>query len=262
MFLHRPTSLRSSATSVLRAVFSFSRKAARIVIWFSFNRRASRERFAATLFFFRLVQYFSSCNKNKKKEKDANLTFYISYKTWHYVSVYVRFHPHTTLVLRQTKLTVRTREIKTWLPSCPTETHPLLSFNSGTNFHGKHILLSGLLTAGSRIMLVRYIHWPSKVQLMSLRLDSSSNSCVQHFKLLLPSNYLTVLNQQNSKNSSWLASSILGNAFVQSGRYSTLPLYVKVFGQRVKNFDQALEKPAVINLLPFAHLGQKPSLLF
>lgn len=63
MVLHLPTSLRSSATSVRRAVFSFSRKAARMVIWFSFRRLASRERLAATLFFLRLVQYFSSCGK-------------------------------------------------------------------------------------------------------------------------------------------------------------------------------------------------------
>lgn len=63
MVLHLPTSLRSSATSVRRAVFSFSRKAARMVIWFSFRRRASRDRLAATLFFLRLVQYFSSCGK-------------------------------------------------------------------------------------------------------------------------------------------------------------------------------------------------------
>lgn len=63
MVLHLPTSLRSSATSVRRAVFSFSRKAARMVIWFSFRRLASRERLAATLFFLRLVQYFSSCRK-------------------------------------------------------------------------------------------------------------------------------------------------------------------------------------------------------
>lgn len=63
MVLHLPTSLRSSATSVRSAVFSFSRKAARMVIWFSFRRRASRDRLAATLFFLRLVQYFSSCGE-------------------------------------------------------------------------------------------------------------------------------------------------------------------------------------------------------
>lgn len=63
MVLHLPTSLRSSATSVRSAVFSFSRKAARMVIWFSFRRRASRDRLAATLFFLRLVQYFSSCGQ-------------------------------------------------------------------------------------------------------------------------------------------------------------------------------------------------------
>lgn len=60
MFLQRPQSFRSSATCCRSAAFSRSRKEARTVIWFSFSRRASRERFAATLFFFLLDQYFSS----------------------------------------------------------------------------------------------------------------------------------------------------------------------------------------------------------
>lgn len=59
-FLQRPQSLRSSATCCRSAAFSRSRKEARTVIWFSFSRRASRERFAATLFFFLLDQYRSS----------------------------------------------------------------------------------------------------------------------------------------------------------------------------------------------------------
>lgn len=60
-FLQRPSSFRRSATSWRSAPFSFSRKPARMAIWFSFSRRASRERLAATLFFLRLAQYFSSC---------------------------------------------------------------------------------------------------------------------------------------------------------------------------------------------------------
>lgn len=60
MVLQRPQSFRSSATCCRSAAFSRSRKEARTVIWFSFSRRASRERFAATLFFFLLDQYFSS----------------------------------------------------------------------------------------------------------------------------------------------------------------------------------------------------------
>lgn len=60
MFLQRPSSFLMSATSCRRAAFSRSRKAARTVIWFSFSRRASRERLAASLFFKRRLQYFSS----------------------------------------------------------------------------------------------------------------------------------------------------------------------------------------------------------
>lgn len=60
MFLQRPQSFRSSATCCRRAAFSRSRKEARTVIWFSFSLRASRERLAATLFFFLLDQYLSS----------------------------------------------------------------------------------------------------------------------------------------------------------------------------------------------------------
>lgn len=47
------------------------------MIWFSFSLRASRERFAATLFFFLLDQYLSSWGESKEgkqgeavKEKD------------------------------------------------------------------------------------------------------------------------------------------------------------------------------------------------
>lgn len=83
-------------------------------------------------------------------------------------------------------------------------------------------------------MLGKYIHWPSKLQLIRLSIGSSSNFCIQHDKLLLPSNYLLIPNQQNNKNSNWLANSILGSASAQSQRYSTLTLYVKMFGQRVK----------------------------
>lgn len=62
MFLHLPSSFRKSATSWRRAEFSFSRKDARIAIWFSFSLRASRERLAAMLFFLRRAQYLSSCS--------------------------------------------------------------------------------------------------------------------------------------------------------------------------------------------------------
>lgn len=50
MLRQRPSSFRISATSCRRAAFSRSRNAARTEIWFSFSRRASRERFAASLF--------------------------------------------------------------------------------------------------------------------------------------------------------------------------------------------------------------------
>lgn len=50
MLRQRPSSFRISATSCRRAAFSRSRNAARTEIWFSLSRRASRERFAASLF--------------------------------------------------------------------------------------------------------------------------------------------------------------------------------------------------------------------
>lgn len=62
MFLQRPSSFLMSATSWRRAAFSRSRKAARTEIWFSLSRRASLERFAASLFLTRRLQYFSSCH--------------------------------------------------------------------------------------------------------------------------------------------------------------------------------------------------------
>ncbi len=70
MLRHRPSSLRMSATSCLSAAFSRSRKAARTEIWFSFSRRASRERFAASLFLQRRLQYLSSLKKRKKNILD------------------------------------------------------------------------------------------------------------------------------------------------------------------------------------------------
>lgn len=60
MLRQRPSSFRISATSWRRAEFSRSRKAARTEIWFSLRRRASRERFAASLFLKRRLQYLSS----------------------------------------------------------------------------------------------------------------------------------------------------------------------------------------------------------
>lgn len=68
MFLHRPSSFRMSATSCRRAAFSFSRKPARMAIWFSFRRRASRDLLAATLFFLRRAQYLSSCSNYAEKK--------------------------------------------------------------------------------------------------------------------------------------------------------------------------------------------------
>lgn len=62
-FLQRPSSFLKSATSRRRAAFSFSRKEARMAIWFSFSRRASLDRLAATLFFLRRAQYLSSCRE-------------------------------------------------------------------------------------------------------------------------------------------------------------------------------------------------------
>lgn len=67
MFLQRPSSFLMSATSMRRAAFSFSRKLARIAIWFSFSRRASRDRFAATLFFLRRAQYRSSWRERRRR---------------------------------------------------------------------------------------------------------------------------------------------------------------------------------------------------
>lgn len=67
-FLQRPQSFLSSDTCCRSAAFSRSRKEARTVIWFSFSRRASRERFAATLFFFLLDQYLSSCRNECESE--------------------------------------------------------------------------------------------------------------------------------------------------------------------------------------------------
>lgn len=65
MFLQRPSSFLMSATSTRRAAFSFSRKLARMAIWFSFSRRASRDLLAATLFFRRRAQYRSSCEESR-----------------------------------------------------------------------------------------------------------------------------------------------------------------------------------------------------
>lgn len=57
-------------------VTSFSRKPALSAIWFSFMRRASRDRFAAMLFFLRRAQYLSSfkssgtnCGRKRKIER-------------------------------------------------------------------------------------------------------------------------------------------------------------------------------------------------
>ena len=69
MFLQRPSSFLMSATSMRRAAFSFSRKPARIAIWFSFSRRASRDRLAATLFFLRRAQYRSSWRQEKRRDE-------------------------------------------------------------------------------------------------------------------------------------------------------------------------------------------------
>lgn len=75
MFLHLPSSFRRSATSWRRAEFSFSRNDARMAIWFSFRRRASRERFAAMLFFLRLAQYLSSCSLVTEGKRNKILDF-------------------------------------------------------------------------------------------------------------------------------------------------------------------------------------------
>lgn len=68
-FLVRPSSFLRSATSCRRAEFSFSRKLARMAIWFSFSRLASRDRLAARLFFLRRAQYLSSCSKDDTREE-------------------------------------------------------------------------------------------------------------------------------------------------------------------------------------------------
>lgn len=68
-FLVRPSSFLRSATSCRKAEFSFSRKLARMAIWFSFSRLASRDRLAARLFFLRLAQYLSSCSKDDTREE-------------------------------------------------------------------------------------------------------------------------------------------------------------------------------------------------
>lgn len=75
MFLHLPSSFRKSATSWRRAEFSFSRNEARMAIWFSFSRRASRERLAAMLFFLRLAQYLSSCSLVTQGKRNKILDF-------------------------------------------------------------------------------------------------------------------------------------------------------------------------------------------
>ena len=59
-------------------MFSRSRKAARTVIWFSFNLRASRERLAARLFFFLLCQYLSSW---KREEEQQSLSEWVKDNT-------------------------------------------------------------------------------------------------------------------------------------------------------------------------------------
>ena len=58
--LRSPFSFLSSSTSNFRALFSSSRKRARIAIWFSFRRRASRLLLAAWLFTFLFCQYLSN----------------------------------------------------------------------------------------------------------------------------------------------------------------------------------------------------------
>lgn len=62
---------------IVRKFTSFSRKPALSAIWFSFMRRASRDRFAAMLFFLRRAQYLSSfkssgtnCGRKRKREKE------------------------------------------------------------------------------------------------------------------------------------------------------------------------------------------------
>lgn len=79
MFLHLPSSFLKSATSWRRAEFSFSRNEARIAIWFSFSRRASRERLAAILFFLRLAQYLSSCSLVTEGKRNKILGFSRTY---------------------------------------------------------------------------------------------------------------------------------------------------------------------------------------
>lgn len=71
MFLIRPSSFLRSPNACLNTEFSFSRKEARLAIWFSFTRRAYRERVAARLFFLRRAQYLSSCPKKDKRGQVA-----------------------------------------------------------------------------------------------------------------------------------------------------------------------------------------------
>lgn len=96
MFLQRPQSFRNSATCCRSAAFSRSRKEARTVIWFSFSRRASRERLAATLFFFLLDQYFSSWGSKSRwirhegsvRAQDHNLRCENLYYPFTYTSIF------------------------------------------------------------------------------------------------------------------------------------------------------------------------------
>ena len=71
----------NSSFSSVSLSFSDSRKPARIIIWFSLARLASRERLAATLFLFLLFQYFSSLfssGTNCYKIRDEKTSIYTS----------------------------------------------------------------------------------------------------------------------------------------------------------------------------------------
>jgi len=68
---------RASSFQSWEKLTSFSRKPALSAIWFSFMRRASRDRFAAMLFFLRRAQYLSSfkssgtnCSRKRKRERE------------------------------------------------------------------------------------------------------------------------------------------------------------------------------------------------
>ncbi len=78
----RPSSFRRSATSCLSAPFSFSRNPARMAIWFSFSRRASRERLAAKLFFLRRAQYLSSCVEMEREKQMKNELSVWNFRWW------------------------------------------------------------------------------------------------------------------------------------------------------------------------------------